>query len=302
VEDRNSIVEINDPMNDIVYLNGSFIPRDEAKISADDRGFHFADGIYEVIKYYRGKAFRMEDHLFRLQRSLQETRIRFEGIDELPGLFAGLLLKNGLTETDAAVYLQITRGAHFRVHHFPDIPNPTVYAFCYPFPSATALLEDGIRVITSEDIRWLRCDIKSVSLLPNSMLYQKAVDSGANECILIRNGSVTEATHSSVIGIKDGCLLTHPLSNLILPGITRKVVLEICRESGIAVSEEAILTDDLPKLDELIICGTGGEILPVVKVDDHLIAGGKPGPLTRFLQKKFFELANNSSPGISAVD
>jgi len=277
-------------MNNTVYLNGAFMAREKALISADDRGFHFADGVYEVTKYYDGKPFRLTDHMMRLEKSLGEVKIDFPGLNELPGVFEELLRVNHLEAGHAAVYLQISRGTHQRVHHFPGGLKPTVYAFAYSFPSFTRYLEDGIKVITAEDIRWLRCDIKSVSLLPNSMLYQQAVEQGAGECVLIRNGLVTEATHSSLIGIKDGVLRTHPLSNLILPGITRKVILEIAADSGIAVKEEALTENELYDLDELIICGTGSEVMPVVQVNDSLIGDGTPGPVTRFLQEKFFEL------------
>jgi len=278
-------------MSEIVYLNGTFMDRKEAKISPDDRGFHFADGVYEVVKYYGGKPFRMEDHIGRLQRSLHEVLIHYHLTAELPDVFDKLLELNDLKQQDAAVYLQISRGAHQRVHHFPANLDPTVYAFVFPFPSFTENLDKGIKVITSEDIRWLRCDIKSVSLLPNSMLYQQAVEQGAGECVLVRNGLVTEATHSSVVGVKDGELVTHPLSNLILPGITRKVILEMALEAGIPVKEEAIPAEKLYALDELIICGTGSEVMPAVQVNDRLVGDGKPGTVTRFLQKKFFEMA-----------
>ena len=151
------------------------------------------------------------------------------------------------------------------------------------------MLEEGIRAVAAEDIRWLRCDIKSVALLPNTMLYQQAMEQGAGECILIRDGKVTEATHSSVLGVMKGVLVTHPVSRLILPGITRNVVLEICREKGISFREEAIKAEELYSLDELMVSGTGSEVIPVIQVDDRIIGDGKPGPLTRFLQQQFFE-------------
>lgn len=277
-------------MSEIAYLNGEFLEKSEARISADDRGFHFADGVYEVIKYYGGKPFRLKDHMTRLENSLREVRIDYPDTGKLPQIFEELLKSNHLGLKDAAVYMQISRGAQQRVHHFPARLRPTVYAFAYAFPSFTESLESGISVITREDIRWLRCDIKSVCLLPNSMLYQQAVEEGAGECVLVRNGMVTEATHSSVVGIKDGKLVTHPLSNLILPGITRKVLLEIASESGIPVKEEAIPAAELAALDELIICGTGSEVMPAVQVNGNALGNGKPGPVTRFLQEKFFEL------------
>ena len=276
-------------MSDTVYLNGNFLPREKALISADDRGFHFADGVYEVVKYYSGVSFRMEEHLIRLRNSLQDVRIGYSGVDILPEVFIHLLEANDLAGKDAVVYLQISRGSHFRVHHFPVIAEPTVYAFAFPFPSFTRMLEEGIRAVTAEDIRWLRCDIKSVALLPNTMLYQQAVEQGAGECILIRDAKVTEATHSSVLGVMKGVLVTHPMSRLILPGITRNVVLEICRETGIPFREEAIKAEELYALDELMVTGTGSEVMPVIQVDDRIIGDGKPGPLTRFLQHQFFE-------------
>jgi len=277
-------------MSEIVFLNGDFVKSEDAKISANDRGFIFADGVYEVVKYYKGKPFRYDDHLIRLERSLSELEIEYSDIHLLETIFAKLIELNHLNDKHAGAYLQISRGVHRRVHYFPENMQPTVYAFAFPMPSFTENLENGIEVITNEDIRWQRCDIKSVSLLPNTMLYNKAVKAGAGECVLIRDGFVTEATHSSVLGVKNGKVITRPLSNLILPGITRKVIHEICTENNIPFEERAFSEAELYELDELIIAGTGSEITPAVKVDGKIIGTGAPGVITRFLQQKFFTL------------
>ncbi len=277
-------------MSDIVYLNGKYLGREDAKISPDDRGFLFADGVYEVAKYYYGKPFRFDDHINRLQRSLSEIGIEYADISGLFSVFKKLIEANKMVDKHAGVYLQISRGTYKRVHHFPEDIQATVYAYAFVLPSFTEKLENGIKVITNEDIRWHRCDIKSVSLLPNTMLFNKAVEHNAGECILIRDGLVTEATHSSVFGVKDGIVYTHPLSNLILPGITRKVILEICSTHGIEVQERAITEKELYELDEIIIAGTGSEVTPAIQVNDRYIGNNKPGKITRFIQEKFFEL------------
>ena len=276
-------------MSEAVFLNGSFKDKKDALISPEDRGFNFADGVYEVVKYYGGIPFRMKDHIERLDRSLSEIRIHYPQTASLPDMMAELLSHNGLMQSDAGVYLQITRGASQRVHHFPPDLQPTVYAYAFPFPSFSAALDKGIRVTTADDIRWLRCDIKSVALLPNTMLYQQAVENGAGECILVRDGLVTEATHSSVFVVKNGILYTHPVSNLILPGITRKVVLELCIVNGISFSERAVTESELHEADEIFIAGTGSEITPVVQVNDKLVCTGVPGRVTRWLQELFFD-------------
>jgi len=275
-------------MSEKVYLNGSFLPKHEAKISPDDRGFNFADGVYEVIKYYKGKPFRLEDHLDRLERSLKEVRIHYPGTRDLPGVLMELLKMNELNGSEAGVYIQITRGAHRRVHHFPETEQPTVYISAFPFGSFTEWLENGIGVITREDIRWMRCDIKSVSLLPNTMLYDEARQNGAGECVMVRDGNVTEATHSTVFGVKGGRLYTHPQSNLILPGITRKVILEMCILHDIPFEEKPIPESMLTDMDELFIAGTGSEVTPVVMVNGKKIGDGKPGIVTRKIQGLFF--------------
>ncbi len=277
-------------MSEIVFLNCEFLKKEEAKISPNDRGFIFADGVYEVAKYYNGKPFRYVDHLKRLERSLAEIEIHYNETDKLEAVFNELITKNNLQHKHAGVYLQITRGEHKRVHHFPENVTPTVYAFAFELPSFLDNLENGIRVITQEDIRWQRCDIKSVSLLPNTMLYNKAVKAGAGECVLIRNGMVTEATHSSVLGVKNGTVITRPLSNLILPGITRKVILEICTSNHIPFEEREFSEQEMLEMDELIIAGTGSEITPAIQVNDTIIRNGKPGKITRFIQEKFFEM------------
>lgn len=277
-------------MSEIVYLNGKYLPIENASISPNDRGFIFADGIYEVIKYYNGKPFRLNDHLQRTERSLHEIGITDIDLSYFPEIFNHLLGKNNLFKEHAGVYLQITRGVHKRVHHFPGGIEPTIFGFAYPMPSNYDNLKNGIRVITHEDIRWLRCDIKSVSLLPNTMIYNKAVENRAGECLLIRNGFLTEATHSSVLAIKNGTIITHPLSNLILPGITRKVILELCAANNLPVEERSMAEQEIYDVDELMIAGTGSEITPVVQVNDKPVGNKKPGEITRFLQNKFFEL------------
>ncbi len=280
-------------MSEIVFLNGEYMPREAAKISPNDRGFIFADGVYEVAKYYNGRPFRYEDHIQRLQRSLRELEIDYTEIDDLQYIFSELIIRNNFQEKHAGVYLQISRGENKRVHHFPENIKPTVYAFAFDLPSFKDNLENGIKVITHEDIRWQRCDIKSVSLLPNTMLYNKAVKAGAGECVLIRDGKVTEATHSSVLGVKNGIVITRPLSNLILPGITRKVVLEICAAGKIPFEEREFSENELYDLDEIIIAGTGSEITPAIQVNDKIIGNGNPGVITRFIQNRFFEMVGS---------
>ena len=277
-------------MNEIVYLNGLFLDKKEASISPDDRGFIFADGVYEVIKYYNGKPFRYDDHIERLKRSLAEISIFGFDIDSLKEIFDKLLSENDLINTHAGIYLQITRGVYKRIHHFPKDTSPSVYAFAFAFPSFTENLQKGIKVTTNKDIRWLRCDIKSVSLLANTMIFNSAVEAGAKECILIRDGLVTEATHSSVLGIKNGKVITHPLSNLILPGVTRRVINEICNELNFPFEERAFSETELFEMDELIIAGTGSEITPVVQINQSIIGNGIPGEITKLLQIKFFEM------------
>ncbi len=277
-------------MMNIVYLNGQFIPKEDARISPDDRGFLFADGVYEVAKYYKGKAFRYQDHLDRLNRSLAEIQINFADTNKLEAIFEELIIRNNLADQDAGIYLQITRGgASSRSHFFPKNIEPTVYAYAFPFPSSVDKLENGIKVISREDIRWHRCDIKSVSLLPNTLLNNEAVENGALECVMVRDGYMTEGTHSSLFAVKDRVVITRPLSNLILPGITRKVVLEICKEDSIPFEERLFTKDELYQMDEVFLAGTGSEIMPVVEIDDKIIGNKKPGTITRLLQKKFFE-------------
>jgi D-alanine transaminase len=275
-------------VNETAYLNGQFLPRDKAQISADDRGFIFADGIYEVIKYYNGTPFRFDDHLKRMKNSLSAISLNFN-CNNLQEIFFALIEKNNLKRKHAGVYCQVTRGANTRIHSFPGNPSPSVYAFSFELPSFTGYLHNGIKVITHEDIRWLRCDIKSISLLPNIMLFNQAVEKGAGECILIRNGWVTEATHSNVLAVKNEQVITHPLSNMVLQGITRNAIEDICARRQIDFIEEPINERDLFKVDELMITSTGNEITPVVQVDDRLIGNGRPGKMTQFLQSEFFQ-------------
>jgi D-alanine transaminase len=282
-------------MDPTVYLNGRFVSREEARISPDDRGFYFADGVYEVIKYYNGRPFRFAPHLNRLRDGLQALRIGFSGLNELETLCGQLIAINKLTGSDAGVYLQITRGAASRMHRFPgNGVLPTIYINTFQMPAMKEELENGIRVIMREDIRWQRCNIKSIALLPNVLMFQEAAEQGAGECFFVRNGVYTEATHSNIFAVKSGKIYTHPDSHYILPGITKRAVMDICLELDIPVLETPIPANLTGDFDEFFITGTVSEITPVIGIDDQDISGGIPGPITRRLQEEFTKLTHKS--------
>jgi D-alanine transaminase len=265
--------------------------RDRASISPDDRGFYFADGVYEVIKYYKGKPFCYTEHINRLRNSLSGVSISYSKTDELSGICMALIEANQLKDKHAAVYIQITRGVAVRTHRFPaDEVKPTIYISTFSMPPFLDEMRNGVGVVTREDIRWLRCDIKSIALLPNTLLFEESAQQGAFECVLVRNGFVTEATHSNILAVKKGIVYTHPDSNLILPGITKSVVFNLCKELDIQVVEKPIPADEIRDFEECFITGTGSEIVPVVRIDDMIIGNGTPGPVSRLLQKEFFRM------------
>ena len=272
----------------IAYLNGQYAPSEQIKISPQDRGFLFADGVYEVIRAYQGRLFELDAHMRRLERSLRELKIRFADVQGLKAVCRKLIDDNGLTEGDALVYIQITRGAHPRDHGYPsgDV-LPTVYAVSRGYTPHDKEKADGIRVVLLPDIRWARCDIKTVALLPNVMAHQQALDAGAHEAVLVRDGVVTEGTRFNVFGVFDGTVVTAPKTNYILPGITRDVVLRLCREKEIPVTEYPMSESQLREADELFAVGTGTEVTPIVRVDDWTVADGRGGPITRRLQQAF---------------
>jgi D-alanine transaminase len=272
----------------IVYLNGCFVGKEEARVSPDDRGFLFADGAYEVIRSYDGKLFELARHLQRLERSLRELRITGVSTEELATVIREIMLRNNAESGERIVYIQVTRGAAKRIHSFPDErTSPTVYVSVSPFHHPDGKSKHGVKVILVPDIRWERCDIKSVALLPNVLASQTAKDRGADEALFVRDGYITEGTHTNFCGIFGGRLVTHPLNNLILDGITRRVILELCCETGIPVEESPIREARLRDADELMILGTIFEVMPVLQVDDWRVAEGDPGPISEALRDAF---------------
>jgi len=279
----------------IVYFNEEFIPKEKVIISPDDRGFLFADGAYEVIRSYNGKLFKLDEHIERMARSLRELRINYPGINELKKVAEKLIRINNLREEQALIYIQVTRGKAPRTHFFPKEETvPTVYVAASVFHYDPQKLAKGIKIILVPDMRWKRCDIKSVALLPNVLARQQAKDNGADEAVFVRDGFITEGTHTNFCAVFDGKLFTHPVNNHILAGITRKVVLSLCSQMDISVEESTIPEQKLKEADELMIVGTTVEIMPVVKVDDFKIGNGKPGPITLELQRRFYLLLEHS--------
>ncbi|HEY4304253.1 MAG TPA: D-amino-acid transaminase [Gemmatimonadaceae bacterium] len=275
----------------ICYRNGEYLPRASATVSVEDRGFIFGDGVYEVWRVIDGKLFETDRHLARLTFGLRELRIDSPDIvqpDVLHEVAQRVLSENGMLDGEAALYLEITRGTASRAHAFPAAgTKPTVFVMANRIAPSDALRERGASAITTPDIRWLRCDIKTIQLLPNVLAKQAAVEKGAAEAILVRDGVVTEGSHANVLGVFGGVLRTHPLNNLILPGITRAVVLESARSLGIEVREEAFTERELFEADELFIAGTTTDVMPIVRVNDRTIGAGVPGETTKRLSHAY---------------
>jgi len=262
----------------LVYLNGEFVPPERATISAFDRGFIFGDGVYEVIPVYGRRLFRLAHHLARLERSLAEIRLRN------PLDFAGWQrvverLVREVAAEDQSIYVQITRGVAPRDHAFPADARPTVFAYAQPASYPTAeLMASGVAAVTAADIRWLRCDIKATALLANVMLRQQAVERGAAEAILIRDGLVTEGAASNVFVVRDGVLHTPPNGPFILPGITRDLVLELAHAHGIPAREAPLPESALYEAEEIWLTSSMREVLPVTRLNDRPVGNGRPGP------------------------
>ncbi|MGV3130215.1 D-amino-acid transaminase [Staphylococcus simulans] len=281
-------------MTNKVLLNGRFVEEQEALVPYNDRGYNFGDGIYEYIRIYDGYFFTLQEHFERFLRSASELNIDLdETIESLTEKAEALVKENNVE--NGGVYMQVTRGAAPRDHAFPgpDV-KPQMMAFTRSYGRPLEALENGINAVTVEDIRWLRCDIKSLNLLGNVLSKEYAVKYNASEAIQHRGETVTEGASSNVYAIKDGVIYTHPTDNFILNGITRKVIKRIANEQNIPFKEETFTVDFLKQADEVIVSSTSVEVMPVIKLDGEAVGNGQVGPITRQLQKGFEQKINES--------
>jgi D-alanine transaminase len=284
-------------MSRIAYVNGEFVPLEEARISILDRGLLFADGVYEVTAVIDGRLVDNAAHLLRLERSLKELDMGHPiPLDSLTGLQLELVARNNLGE--GGIYLQVTRGAAERDFAFPKDAKPSLVMFT----QARKLVDDpravsGISVITTPDLRWKRRDIKSVALLAQTMAKQEAAKAGAGEAIMVEDGIVTEGSSSTAWIIKDDTLITRHLSNAVLPGITRLSVMALCAELGLKVVERAYSVEEMLEADEVFITAATTLVMPVVKVDDRIMSNGAPGPIASRLRALYIKMARETAVG-----
>lgn len=272
---------------EFVILNGEFIERSEAKVDIEDRGYQFGDGVYEVLRVYNGKIFTAKEHLERLLKSGQKIDLNIPyTADELEKLIEELIIKNELEL--GIIYMQFTRGASPRNHAYPGAEvTPALSAYTREMKRPMNNMLHGVKSILVEDIRWLRCDIKSLNLLGNVMAKQKAAEAGSYEAIQHRGETVTEGSSSNIYIVKDGKVHTHPATNLILNGITRRKILEICTTNRIEVNETAFSLDDLQQAEEVFLTSTTSEIIPITEIEGKPVGSGIPGPVTKKLQELF---------------
>lgn len=263
----------------LVYLNGEYLPLSEAKVSVLDRGFIFGDGVYEVIPSYGSKALRFEHHMQRLQNSLDAVRIKNPLSNSQWKTIIDKLIENTDSQ-DQYIYLHITRGVASRDHRFPEETKPTVFVMSSVLNAVDPeLLKTGVTAVTLDDIRWQYCNIKAIALLPNILLRQQAVDKGAIEAILIRDGNITEGAASNAFIVIDGVIKTPPKDHKLLPGITRDLIVELAKAHDMPIEETAISEKEFLAADEIWLSSSTKEILPVTKINDQQVGDGKPGPI-----------------------
>ena len=276
-------------MPNIGYLNGQFMPLEQVQVSVEDRGYQFGDGVYEVIRAYRGRPFGMEEHVARLERSAREVRIPLSLSKQ--DWFSAIL--RGLQQSgyaNAKVYIQVTRGTAPRNHQFSSSLTPTVLMTIREMPELDMASQvHGVHVITVPDIRWGRCDIKSLNLLPNVLAKQQAAEAGAFEAIFVRDGFVTEGASSNVMIVNENMISTPVLNQQILAGVTLQFVMGIARANGYDVQERSLPIEELDSADEIFLVGTTIEVLPVTQVNHIKVGGGTPGRVTHSLMTSFSE-------------
>ena len=273
----------------MVFLNGRFLPIEEASVPVLDRGFIFGDGVYELVPVYSRVPFRLDEHLARLERSLAEARIRNpHSRTQWRDIIYRLV--DGQPFEDQGVYFQVTRGVAKRDHSFPKGVEPTVFMMANPLVTPPReLVENGAAAVTAQDNRWLRCDIKSISLIGNCLLRQLSAEAGAAETILFRDGRLTEASASNVFAVKRGVILTPPKSNLILPGITYDVVTELAQANGLPLELRDVAEQEVRAADEIWVTSSSKEVLAIVSLDGRQVGDGRPGPVFARLYQLYQE-------------
>jgi D-alanine transaminase len=274
----------------IMYLNGQYVPRESAMIPVEDRGFIFGDGIYEGVRAVGGKMFEWAPHAERMDNGLKGLRINFSRaqIDALEVVCEQVVMKNDLTDGEAFLYLQVSRGAAPRTHYFPPATvQPTVFVSASKLVVPRKMRDEGCSAVTFPDMRWKRRDWKTVNLLGNVLARQAAAEAGAYEAILHEDGIVTEGAATNVFAVIKGELCTHPLTERILPGVTRKVLMELLTEMKIHVREEPIPFAQLFSAEEVFVCGSTTDVTPVVSIDGKTVGHGKPGPMTVKIRDAF---------------
>ncbi len=287
-----------------VYLNGQYLPIEEAKISPLDRGFIFGDGVYEVIPYYSGRGLRAVEHLKRLQRSLDELDIANPySIDQWQSILATLIEKNG--GGNVGVYIQVTRGVAKRDFPPPQGLTQTVFMMVNTLGTPKAeIYEKGISCVSLDDSRWLRCHVKATALLGAVLLKHEGNQAGADEVVLFRDGYLTESSASNIAAVKNGVILCPPLDNLILGGITYELMIELAKKNNMPLEMRRVHRREVKKADELWIMSSTKEVVPIVKLDDKPIGSGVPGPVFKQMKKLFDDYKRNlpAAPALKAAE
>lgn len=269
----------------ISYYNGEFKRDDEISVDYNDRAFYFGDGVYEVVRVYDNEFFTLEEHMDRLVRSASEIEINGLEREKLIEIITQLKERNSIE--NGSIYIQVSRGIDPRSHAYPAGAEPVVLAYMNALSRPSLQMENGVKIITANDYRWLKCHVKSLNLLANVMEKERAVRAGAHETVLHRDGVVTEGSSTNVFIVSDGVLRTHPANHLILNGITRQEVLKIAQEREIEYLEKPFTVDELKAADEVFITSTTQEVTPVSSVDGERIADGSKGRITQVIQEGF---------------